>query len=399
MIADERHDRFIVLPFGLIQLFRDFSKLNPSSNEFDLFRTLDYAAAPLHYTFGRGADNAGHEFIVDVRAAQLNRDLHRYAGFTPANQPRAEGLAFPRWGRTFTVHKNSRGGFHGIFLGAGPYLSMQSDAVVDRQLIDILGTPGSASIPNTQLRAASDIRGQMALGIIGGYRARFSLPESSSDRDGVYVAANYDFLQGFRYEDVAAALRLDTDSSGLLTLNPLLPSPLLIARDHARSGTGRSIDIDTAVVINRWEFGLGANGLGNRIDWTGVTRTTYALANLLSGNSDFLESVPERRADARVELPIDYRGNVGYDADDWSVVAEVGKGFGGRSFHGGYEYRFRTIEVRAGAMYTRQLWSPSAGIGLNMSAHTALDVGVYSNAANVERKRRPAIAVSLRLKG
>jgi hypothetical protein len=32
-----------------------------------------------------------------------------------------------------------------------------------------------------------------------------------------------------------------------------------------------------------------------------------------------------------------------------------------------------------------------------MSARTALDVALYSNSANIERKRNPAIAVSLRL--
>ena len=48
-------------------------------------------------------------------------------------------------------------------------------------------------------------------------------------------------------------------------------------------------------------------------------------------------------------------------------------------------------------MLTRQLWNPAAGLGLTLNAHTALDIAIYGNAANVERKRRPAIAVSLRL--
>jgi hypothetical protein len=54
------------------------------------------------------------------------------------------------------------------------------------------------------------------------------------------------------------------------------------------------------------------------------------------------------------------------------------------------------VELRGGAMYTRQMWNPAGGAGFNIGTRAALDVAVYGNAANVERKRRPAIAVSLR---
>jgi hypothetical protein len=47
-------------------------------------------------------------------------------------------------------------------------------------------------------------------------------------------------------------------------------------------------------------------------------------------------------------------------------------------------------------VYSRELWNPAAGVGFNMSPGTSLDVALYSNSANVERKRNPAIAVSLR---
>ena len=394
MVADDPADRSIVLPFGLLQLFGYFDRLNPSNDNFDLIRTMEYAASPLHYTFGRNPDDPGDQFVVDVRTAHLSRDLKRYAGFAPANQPRAEGLAFPNWGHTFVVHRSARGAYHGVFVGAGPYLSMQNDLTVDQQLIDVLG---SDSISNAQMNTVSDSRGQIALAMIGGYRGRFPLPEGTSGRDGLYVAVNYNVLRGLRYEDVGVSLRLDTDNTGLVAVNPPVPLPLLIARDHATSGTGRSIDVGTAMVIDRWQVGLGVTGVGNRINWTGVTRTTYGLANLLSGNSALLESLPQLRGDTRVRLPIDYRGQVGYDADTWSAVGDVGHGFGGSSLHGGGEYRLRAVAMRGGAMFTRQLWSPAAGLGLSLNPHTALDIAIYGNAANVERKRRPAIAVSLRL--
>src|SRR5690349_15445229 len=53
MIEEERHYKAIVLPFGLIQVFRDFDRLDPSNDNFDLVRTIEYAASPLHYTIGR----------------------------------------------------------------------------------------------------------------------------------------------------------------------------------------------------------------------------------------------------------------------------------------------------------------------------------------------------------
>ncbi len=396
MIEEARDYRSIVLPFGLIQVFRDFDKLNPSNDEFDLIRTMEYAASPLHYTFGRDTTNSGQQFVVDIRNAELSRDLNRYRGFVPANQPRAEGLASPNWGGTIKVKTGPGAAFQGIYIGAGPYLSMQSDVSIDQKLIDILGAPSPLYLPNTQIRLDNADRGQMALAITGGYRGRFALSNGTSDRDGIYVAANYNYLRGFRFEDVNLALRLDTDRTGLLTVNPLLPSPLVVSRDNATSGNGRAVDVGVGAVVDRWEVGFGVNGIANAIDWTGVERTTYSLSNPFLGDSDFVESIPSPRGDVRVELPVNYRGSVGYEADVWSAVAEVGRGFGGNSFHGGYEYRLGGVELRGGAIYTREMWNPAGGAGFNIGARSALDVAVYGNAANVERKRHPAIAVSLR---
>jgi hypothetical protein len=42
------------------------------------------------------------------------------------------------------------------------------------------------------------------------------------------------------------------------------------------------------------------------------------------------------------------------------------------------------------------MWNPAGGVGFNLNERISLDAAVYSNSANVERKRRPAIAVSLR---
>ena len=94
---------------------------------------------------------------------------------------------------------------------------------------------------------------------------------------------------------------------------------------------------------------------------------------------------------------MDYRGNVSYDTGNWSATAEVGHGFGGGSFHGGYEHRFGRFEARGGARYTFSMWNPSGGIGVDLSRKIAIDVAAFGTATNIERKRQLAIAASIRI--
>jgi hypothetical protein len=401
MVEEARDYGTIVLPFGLIQVFRDFDRLNPSNDEFDLVRTIEYAAAPIHYTIGRDTSDTGaDEFIADIANGELSRDLNNYKGFVPVNQPPAAGLAAPNWGKTFRLRTAPDGSFHGVYVGGGPYISMRTASVIDERLTEILRPGPAVYLPLVQLTAENDTEGQTALAVAGGYRGRLAWPTglgSGGIREGLYVAANYNYLHGFRYEDIDSRLRLDTDSSGLLTINPFLPAPLFVTRTNAESGTGMAIDIGVAAVIDNWEIGFGANGIANRINWTDVERTAYFHANLLTGDGDLIEGPPVPAGDVRIELPVDYRVNVGYDVEQWAAVAEFGRGLQGSSFHGGGEYRLGRVDVRGGGVYSRELWNPSAGVGVDLSDRVALDVALYSNSANVERKRNPAVAVSIRL--
>jgi hypothetical protein len=401
MIEEERQYRSIVLPFGLIQVFRDFDRIKPDldNDEFDLVRMIEYAAAPLHYTIGRDtSETKADEFITDISEGELSRDLNEYKGFIPVNQPPAAGLAAPNWGKTFRVRSGSDGSFHGVYVGGGPYVYMRTASVIDERLTAIL-TPGApVYVPLSQLPAQNNTRGELALAIAGGYRARLPWPSGvgTTGRDGVYLAANYNYLHGFRYEELDMQLRIDTDRAGLVTVNPLLGPPLFVTRTNAESGTGMAIDVGIGAVIDNWEFGFGANGIANRINWNDAERTPYFHANLIAGGGDLTEGPTIPIGDLRVELPIDYRANVGYDVGGWAAIAEFGRGYQGKSFHGGGELRFGLIDLRGGAVYSRELWNPAGGAGLNLSDRVALDVAVYSNSANVERKRNPAIAVSLR---
>lgn len=79
MIDEERPYRAIVLPFGLIQVLRDRNVFDPGSDEFDIVRAVEYAAAPLHYVIGRDSSTkseSGRRLSVDIRNATLSRDLN-----------------------------------------------------------------------------------------------------------------------------------------------------------------------------------------------------------------------------------------------------------------------------------------------------------------------------------
>jgi hypothetical protein len=397
MIEDQRQYRSIVIPLGLFQVLRNLDVFKPESDDFDLVRMIEYSASPLHLQFGRDQESVtGRNLFTDIRKATVSRDLSDYRGYELVNQPVSEGLASPTWGATIRVSGDKTGPFQAIYVGAGPYFSMRTAAVIDPKVVQILASEDPLRFPNTQYLMGSDLQGQMAMAITGGYRARFAAG-SGADRDGIYAAVDYNYLHGFRHEHANAALRLDTDSAGLLTVNPFLPTPLAIVRTSAESGHGFAIDFGLSAVMNGFEVGFGINGVKNRIDWTEVEQTTYSLGNLFLGQDDFVESGPFPANDISIELPRDYRVNAGYHADNWFVSSEYSHGFQGNALRGGAEYRAGAIEYRGGGIYTREMWQPTGGVGLNMSSHVGLDVALFTTAANAARERRAALAVSLRI--
>ena len=398
MVDDQRFYRSIVVPLGLFQVLRDIDRFKPESDEFDLVRTIEYAASPLHLQFGRDQESvSGRNLFTDIRNATVSLDLADYRGYKLANQPVAEGLASPSWGVTIRLSGDRGGPFHGLFVGAGPYLAMRAAAAIDPRVVDILASEDPLRFPNTSYLLASDLQGQFAMAITGGYRGRFAIDVDGGERDGIYVAADYNYIHGFRYEQADASLRLDTNAAGLLTINPLLPTPLSIVRTSAESGTGFAIDAGVAVVVRGFEVGFGVNGIANRINWSGVEQTTYLLGNLFLGQDDFVESGPFPANDLRVELPKDYHVNAGYHADQYSVIGEYAHGFQGNTLRGGVEYRPGMIELRGGGVYSRELWNPTGGVGLNFSPKVGLDVALYSTTANAARERHAAVALSLRI--
>jgi hypothetical protein len=150
----------------------------------------------------------------------------------------AEGLASPAFGATLKFAKRSSGGFQGIFIGAGPYLSFGTDAAFDPRLTDTL--ENGSRYPDSSLLVQDASRIQLAMSIVVGYRTRLEMPGWSGDRDGVYFAANYRYLRGFKYLQPDTTIRFDTDAAGLVTVNPAT-TPFVVADLEADKSTGRAV--------------------------------------------------------------------------------------------------------------------------------------------------------------
>jgi hypothetical protein len=395
-LDEQRPYRSITLPIGLIQVVKDLDIFRPGSDDFDLIRAIEYSASPFHYIIGRDSSesDAGQRLVVDIGNAEISRDLNAYRGFVPTRQPAVEGLAAPTWGGTFRVAGDREATNHGIFVGAGPYLAMRTGFDIDQRIIDTLASSTNVYFPNTRLSLTNQTTGQFAVAITGGYRGRYQVADSASRF--VILAVDYHHLQGFRLENVDTQVRLDTDNTGLLTVTPTNPTPLFISRDTATSGLGRAVDLGLAVVVDGWEAGFSANGIGNSITWKDVVRESRFFGNLFLGQDELIEGPDVAIGDVDVELPVDYRVRGGHRGERLSAVAEYGHGFNGDSFRGGVEYRLGAIDVRGGAYYGREKWQPTAGVGLNFGPRVSLDLALFGTAANIERETRPAIAASLR---
>jgi hypothetical protein len=314
----------------------------------------------------------------------------------------AEGLVAPNWGKTIRLSEGIDGGFHGVYVGSGPYLAVGTTLNVDARLREALA--GGLPIPDATMHLDNVSNGQLALALTGGYRGRFVLPGSLTDRDGLYVAANYHHLRGFQYFGIDSAFRFDTNALGFV-VDPLNQSasavssgnPIVVDRRLSGSGSGFAIDAGVGVVMDRWEVGFGASGIANRINWSDLELTRFTMSSVLNSGEFVDQVVPLTDTTLRTELPVSFSGNVGYHHDNWSAMGDVIRGFNGTTLHMGYEQRFETIELRGGARYSRDLWHPSGGVGFNLSPRVSLDVAAFTTTANIQQKQKLALAVSFRL--
>ena len=396
MIANEQEYRSIVIPLGLIQVIRDRRYLYPDDDAFNPVRALEDIANPLHLIARRGA--ATGTFVTDLVNGTLSRDLNRYRGFVPAKEITAQGLAAPNFGHVFRFRKDTDGNFDGIYLGAGPYLSAKTVFNVDDELRQLLASSQDVLLSNAHLRMADQSFGEEAAAITLGYRGRMALPGRSrfNGRTGIYIASNFHYLRGFRYDSADLQVQLDTDATGLVTLNPNT-IPIAAMHSYSNKGNGFALDLGVGAVVDRWQFGVGANGIANRIDWDNPRLEQITLQSLFDGSNFVRQPLASNLSTTRVELPVDTNGNVGYNGNSWAALVQVGHGFQGNTFHGGIEKRIGPIALRGGARFSKKLWHPAAGIGLNLTKRLGIDVAAFDTTSNIQEERRAVFAVSLRI--
>ncbi len=399
----------IPLPLSLIQLFRDIGQFNPASDQFNPVRAIESAASPFHLTAGRGSgvDRPEYRLVSDLVNGRVSRDLSTYRGFTLPTTTAVEGLASGAFGKTFKFAEQPTGAFQGVYVGAGPYLALGTSLDVDPRLSDVFSSSAPRYFPDTAFDIHQEAAVQLAMSTIVGYRARLALPGSATaatapagtdpeppSRDGIYVAANYRHLKGFRYLEPTTTIRLDTDARGLVAPSAAAP-PLVVETLQATSGSGRAVDIGVQVVRGPVEFGVGVNGLGNRIRWTGLSRTRYALSSLTDDVELTEESLPTSGTEVTVTLPVVTSANMHVDAGAWSLSAMGVQGYNGTTVRGGVERRVGFLALRGGAQYLRGNWNPTYGFGIGR--RVALDVAFFGTRANLQRARETAVAVSMRI--
>jgi hypothetical protein len=405
MIEDEREYSSIVIPLGLLQLIADRDRFDPrNKGKFDPILGLEYAANPLPLVFGRNPGGSEYKFVSDVINGNFSlnyRDLNTYRGFVPTNHLRSEGIISPSWGKTIKFRKREDGMFQSFYVGVGPYLSVRNDLNIDKGLTDILGSSSPVYVANKQFTIENATAGQLAMAVTLGYRGRFALPgrkdAEKSKRDGLYVGVNYRYLKGFAYENPDVTVRLNTDSAGLLTLTTANPAaaPVVIDNRYAHSGSGFTFDVGVGAVLDRWEFGVGANGLGNRINWDGMVYKQFTMASLSNGGQMIGQRLPIASS-LQVKMPVEYVWNAGYRQKAWSAAVQMSHGLQGYGFHGGAEYRLLLFEFRGGLRYGLDRWHPSGGVGLNLGKRFSIDAALLGSTTNIERNLKPAMVVSLR---
>jgi hypothetical protein len=387
-----RAEMVIPIPLGLIQVFKGgFDKFKPSSDKFDPILAVETSGSFLHYRFGADTDSDSPRtaFINDLVNGSVNPDLTTYAGFHIQESYDSEGLLAPQLGTTLKFVK-ADDGFHGLYLGVGPYLSYSTAAAVDQRLTEILGD--GTRVPNASMSIVDTSQAQVAGALTVGYRGRVPMGSSTGERDGVYLAYNLHYLKGFKYYGPSLDVRFNTNAAGNLGASA---TPFNLVSLEGESGTGFASDVGVQIVRGNVQFGAGVNGIGNRINWKEFTQATYTLPSLTAGFEFTKTPGTAPFQELRVKLPVVKTANIGYEGHGWGLTATATDGYNGKSFSGGLERQVGPFWLRGGGRHSRDHWDPTAGFGIG--TNVALDVALFGTHANFQDERQWALAASVRV--
>ena len=286
MVDEQRPYRAIVLPFGLLQVIPNLPKLDPTKDEFDLVRAIEYSASPIHFIIGRDDTETGSLFITDLRNGRLSRDLNYYRGFSPATSVVSRRSGVAELGLHVQAESERQRVVPGYLRGRRSVL-LDADVGRDRPRAGSrVCEPDAGLYTEHQLlhveRHAQSVRA-------GGDRRvprGASAEAGGGELDGLYIGANYHYLHGFQYEHFEPEARLDTNANGLLTVNLSQGLPVSILRIRRRRGAAsRSTWVLPRLSIGgRW----ASASTGLRIAWTGQMSsgpTTFSTASSPAASS------------------------------------------------------------------------------------------------------------------
>jgi hypothetical protein len=121
------------------------------------------------------------------------------------------------------------------------------------------------------------------------------------------------------------------------------------------------------------------------------------LQSLFQGGNFVRRPMPSPSETRKVTLPVRYAGAGGYQAGRWAAQTELSHGLQGFSVRSGVEYSIGPLALRGGSRYQMDRWHASSGVGFNFTRSLGIDLAAYQTTANVERKQKVALALSLRL--
>jgi hypothetical protein len=212
----------------------------------------------------------------------------------------------------------------------------------------------------------------------------------------MYVAANYHYLHGLRFDSFDARLRLDTDTNGLLRPDPP-ETPFALDWNTSRDGHGMALDLGVAFVRNRWDFGAGVSGVANRITWKKIRHNELSLVSLFNESAWIYNKQRIGRGTTRIELPVSYTGDVSYHREKWSLYTEYSRGFQGNNFRTGLEYRLGGVELRGAGRISQGKWYPSGGAGFNLTRNFGVDAALFGTKTFLEPHAHIGLALSFRI--
>ena len=184
-------------------------KLDPTKDEFDLVRAIEYTASPIHYIVGRDDTNTASAFITDLRNGTLSRDLNIYRGFSPqTNVPPKDSRR--RTGATpSSSSKSEQRRVPGHLCGRRALLLDETGRDDRSGARRHLREPTPVYIPNTSFYMSNDTESQFALAVTGGYRGALRLPGGGAGASGSASDSN----AGLRGCTSARTITFSTDST------------------------------------------------------------------------------------------------------------------------------------------------------------------------------------------